>query len=506
MRTLKNFPYEHILIFGLARTGTAVAHLLLESGLQIRINDRSSKETKEVKALQQKGAEVILGSHPISVLDGIQLIIKNPGIPYEHEIIQIAIKRDIPIITDIELTNKMFNGSITGITGSNGKTTTTYLVEHMLKADHQHVQIAGNIGIPVCEVAPIIDEETKLILELSSFQLLGIQSFRPQISVLLNLYDAHLDYHQTVDNYQQAKFNLFKNQTADDYIVFNADDEEINEAVKWSKAQIIPFSTTEKQHDGAWLDQNKIYFKEEEIIEREKIVLVGEHQLENILAAISVAKLHKVSNEAIRKTLTTFSSVKHRLQFVKNINDRLFYNDSKATNTLAIKKIYFKEEEIIEREKIVLVGEHQLENILAAISVAKLHKVSNEAIRKTLTTFSSVKHRLQFVKNINDRLFYNDSKATNTLATKNALAAFSEPLILLAGGLDRGETLKDLEPYLTKVKHIVVFGENANKFVHLAKVNNIPVTKVNNVTEAVPKAYQISNRKDIILLSPASAS
>ncbi|HLS35869.1 MAG TPA: UDP-N-acetylmuramoyl-L-alanine--D-glutamate ligase [Bacillota bacterium] len=425
MRTLKNFPYEHILIFGLARTGTAVAHLLLESGLQIRINDRSSKETKEVKALQQKGAEVILGSHPISVLDGIQLIIKNPGIPYEHEIIQIAIKRDIPIITDIELTNKMFNGSITGITGSNGKTTTTYLVEHMLKADHQHVQIAGNIGIPVCEVAPIIDEETKLILELSSFQLLGIQSFRPQISVLLNLYDAHLDYHQTVDNYQQAKFNLFKNQTADDYIVFNADDEEINEAVKWSKAQIIPFSTTEKQPDGAWLDQNKIYFKEEEIIEREKIVLVGEHQLENILAAISVAKLHKVSNEAIRKTLTTFSSVKHRLQFVKNINDRLFYNDSKATNTLA---------------------------------------------------------------------------------TKNALSAFSEPLILLAGGLDRGETLKDLEPYLTKVKHIVVFGENANKFVDLAKVNNIPVTKVNNVTEAVPKAYQISNRKDIILLSPASAS
>src|SRR5690625_5754835 len=189
MRTLKNFPYEHILIFGLARTGTAVAHLLLESGLQIRINDRSSKETKEVKALQQKGVEVILGSHPISVLDGIQLIIKNPGIPYEHEIIQIAIKRDIPIITDIELTNKMFNGSITGITGSNGKTTTTYLVEHMLKADHQHVQIEGNIGIPVCEIAPIIDEKTKLILELSSFQLLGIQSFRPQISVLLNLYE-----------------------------------------------------------------------------------------------------------------------------------------------------------------------------------------------------------------------------------------------------------------------------------------------------------------------------
>lgn len=420
-----NFPYSKVLVLGLGRSGMAVANLLLTSGIEVTVNDRNEDKTEQIENLIRNGAEVILGSHPASILDGIQLIIKSPGIPYDHQLIKLALNMDLPIITDIELIQYVFSGPIIGITGSNGKTTTTRLVEEMFKADDIKCTVAGNIGIPVSEVAPTIPENRKLVLELSSFQLLGIETFKPHISVLLNIYDAHLDYHKTRENYEQAKFNIFKNQNNSDYLVYNLDDDTVREAVKQAESILVPFSQIECLEEGVW---------------------------------------------------------------VKN------------------RKIYFMKEEIIHQDKIVLAGDHHLENILAAIAVAKINGVSKEAIEKTLTSFRGVKHRLQFVDEIKKRRFYNDSKATNMLATIKALQAFDSPIILLAGGLDRGDDFKSLIPFLTNVKSMIVFGENAEKLIKIAKKCSLSVQRVRDVEEAAIVAYEKSVEGDTILLSPASAS
>lgn len=427
MKTLTDFPYSHVLVLGLARSGTAAVKLLLESNIKVRVNDYSTDEHAEViSELREMGADVIVGSHPLSVLDHIEIIVKNPGISYDNVVVDEAQRRDIPIITEIELAGQLVKGSIIGITGSNGKTTTTTLVTQMLEKSNQPVKVAGNIGTVATEVAQEIKEYEKLVLELSSFQLLGVQTFKPNIAVLLNVYEAHLDYHKTIENYQQAKFNLFMNQSADDYLVYNADDPIVTEAVIQANANLVPFSMTKKIANGAWIDDLAIYFKEEKIINKDEIVLVGDHNLENILAAISAAKLSGATNEGIQDVLTTFSGVKHRLQFVKKINDRLFYNDSKATNMLA---------------------------------------------------------------------------------TQKALASFNQPIILLAGGLDRGNDFMDLVPYLNHVKAMVVFGQTAKKLKELAKIADLEqVIEVADIDEAVQQASSISEVHDVILLSPACAS
>jgi len=427
LKTLEKFPFSHVLVLGLARSGTAAAKLLLASEIKVRVNDYSTNENDQiVTELKEMGAEVIVGSHPLSVLDHIELIVKNPGIPYDNIVIEEAQKRNIPIITEIELAGQLVSGQVIGITGSNGKTTTTTLVTQMLAQSNQPVKVAGNIGTVATEVVQEMREDEKLVLELSSFQLLGVQTFKPNIAVLLNVYEAHLDYHKTIENYQQAKFNLFMNQSEEDYLIYNADDHTLAEAIKRAKATLIPFSTTQKLPNGAWFDESALYFNKEKIINRDEIVLVGEHNLENILAAISVAKLSGATNEGIRDVLTTFTGVKHRLQFVKKIQDRLFYNDSKATNILA---------------------------------------------------------------------------------TQKALSAFNQPIILLAGGLDRGNEFTDLIPYLNHVKAMIVFGQTAEKLAQLGKNAGIEqVVTVDDIEAAVQKSAIISAAHDVILLSPACAS
>lgn len=422
-----NFPYQHILVLGLARSGTATAKVLLKNDKQVRVNDKNtSNEAEEVLLLRELGAEVIVGSHPLSVLNGIELIIKNPGIPYENPILEEASKRGIPIVTEIELAYKLVPGNLIGITGSNGKTTTTTLTTDMLRESNKPVKVAGNIGIVATEAAESLTKEETLVLELSSFQLQGTISFRPNIAVILNIFASHLDYHKSMDNYKQAKFNIFKNQTEDDYLIYNADDEAVVEEVKHTKARLIPFSTKEKLTSGAWVDETFIYFKNEKVIERKKVVLVGNHNLENILAAIAATKLTGATNAGIEKVLTTFQGVKHRLQFVGKINERLFYNDSKATNMLA---------------------------------------------------------------------------------TEKALRSFQQPVILLAGGLDRGDDLKDLLPYLENVKAIISFGETKEKFKELAEKAGIEYKQtVDTIQQAVETAYKQSDEHDVILLSPACAS
>lgn len=428
MRILTDFPYKHVLVLGLAKSGTAAAKLLLRSKVKVRVNDaKVDPEDPVVKELEMEGATVITGSHPISVLDSIDLIVKNPGIPYSNVILEEALKRNIPIVTEIELAARLTeNNELIGITGSNGKTTTTTLVHEMLKASNQPVKLAGNIGIVAADVAQNLEENDKLLLELSSFQLMGVEEFRPNIAALLNLYEAHIDYHGSYENYVKAKMNLFLKQTEADYLVYNADDPKVREVVKLAKAKLIPFSTHEKLSNGATIENGIIYFQGKEIIALKDVVLVGEHNYENILAAVAVSTLAGATKEGIRRVLTTFSGVKHRLQYVTTINGRKFYNDSKATNILA---------------------------------------------------------------------------------TQKALNSFQQPIILLAGGLDRGDEYDSLLPYVKHVKAMVLFGETAMKLAHFAKKAKIDeVHIVQNVEEAAKLAYEISTEGDVILLSPACAS
>ncbi|RKQ37399.1 UDP-N-acetylmuramoyl-L-alanine--D-glutamate ligase [Oceanobacillus halophilus] len=427
MRKLIDFPFSKVLVLGLAKSGTAAAKILLANGIAVKVNDMKLKEEDlEVKELQEMGAEVIVGSHPLSVLNGMKLIVKNPGIPYENPIIVEAEKRGIPVITEIEIAYRLAGDSIIGITGSNGKTTTTTLITEFLNESNKQAKVAGNIGIVATEVAQSLRENETMVLELSSFQLQGVETFRPRIAVLLNIFEAHIDYHKTFDNYKQAKFNIFKNQTSDDYLVYNAEDPTINAELGNVTANLVPFSVKRKMDQGAWLNEESIYFKDEKVIDLKDIVLVGEHNLENILAAIAATKLNGATNEGIKKVLSVFAGVKHRLQFIDNIQGRLFYNDSKATNILA---------------------------------------------------------------------------------TQKALSSFHTPVILLAGGLDRGNEFDDLAPYLKRVKAMVVFGETKHKLRQLGQNEGIEVIEtVENIEKAVERAFSISDEGDTILLSPACAS
>lgn len=429
MKKIKDYQHKKILVLGLAKSGVSAASLLHHLGAFVTVNDKEPLEKNpDAQGLLQDGIKVICGSHPIELLDeGFELIVKNPGIPYSNPLVSGAIQRGIPVITEVELAYKISEAEIVAITGTNGKTTTTTLIYEILKADERkNPLIAGNIGTVASSVAQKATEMNQMVIELSSFQLMGIQEFRPHIAIITNIYEAHLDYHGTREEYAKAKANITKNQTKNDFLIVNDDQSELKDLVSFSKAKIIPFSTTRYIENGCSLYDGEVVFLGESIISTSDIVLPGEHNLENILSAVAAVKLMGVSNEAIRKVLTTFKGVKHRTQFVMELEGRKFYNDSKATN------------------------------ILAATS---------------------------------------------------ALKAFQQPIILLAGGLDRGNGFAELVPYLKNVKALITFGQTAEKIEEAGRAAGIEsIKRVDNVEKAVPVAYELSSPGDVILLSPACAS
>ncbi|MGV3466942.1 MAG: UDP-N-acetylmuramoyl-L-alanine--D-glutamate ligase [Heyndrickxia sp.] len=429
MKNIKEYQHKKILVLGLAKSGVSAASLLHKLGAFVTVNDKEPLEKNpEAQGLLQEGIKVICGSHPIELLDeGFELIVKNPGIPYTNPLVSGALKRGISVITEVELAYKISEAELVAITGTNGKTTTTTLIYEMLKADERKAPlIAGNIGTVASEVAQNATENNQMVVELSSFQLMGIKEFKPHIAIITNIYEAHLDYHGTKEEYAKAKANITKNQTKNDYLIVNEDQSELMDLVSFSQARIIPFSTTRFIEDGCSLQD-------------EEIVFLGES--------------------------------------------------------------------IIRKSDIVLPGAHNLENILSAVAAAKLMGTNNEAIRKVLTTFKGVKHRTQFVMEIEGRKFYNDSKATNILAARSALNAFRQPIILLAGGLDRGNSFDELVPYLNNVKALITFGQTAGKIEEAGRAAGIEsITRVDNVEKAVPVAYELSSPGDVILLSAACAS
>ena len=431
MKTKSNYSNKKILVLGLAKSGFAVAKLLKKMGSDVTVVDSNPLEKNtEAQALIDAGFNVITGSNDASLIDdSFDYLVKNPGIFYSNDLVQQAEKLKIPVITEPEIAYSYSDATMVAVTGTNGKTTVTTLIQLMLKHSPKFKQsyYAGNIGIPISDVIQKATKDDVVVTELSSFQLQGTIDLHPHVAVLNNIYSTHLDFHKTRENYIKAKMHITKNQTQNDYFVINYNTEEWRNLAKQSQAQILPFSDNQELAQGAYVKDDVIYNQGEKIMDTKDIQIPGEHNVQNSLAAISVAKLFDVKNEDIIEVLSSFRGVKHRIQYVD--------------------------------------------------------------------TFGSHK-------------FYNDSKATNVEATIVALTAFKTPITLIAGGLDRGNGFDELIPSLKgKVNNLVVYGQTADKVIESAEKAGVGnIVKVNNLTEAVPEAYKQADENDVILLSPAAAS
>lgn len=256
MKDVEQFKGKRVLVVGLAKSGMAAASLLHRLGAEVVVNDsKSSEGNEEATELQAQGIEVIGGGHPADLLDrNFDFIVKNPGIPYSNPLIAKAVEQGMSIWTEVELTGLLSEAPIIAITGSNGKTTTTTLLYHMLNMGKKHPLIAGNIGTVSCTVAEKATANEIIVLEASSFQLAGTEKFTPHIAIFTNLYEAHLDYHGSMEEYLNAKLQVANNQKAEDYIIFNADQPLIKDGVKAFESQKVPFSVTGKTAEGISAD------------------------------------------------------------------------------------------------------------------------------------------------------------------------------------------------------------------------------------------------------------
>ncbi|MCF6514854.1 UDP-N-acetylmuramoyl-L-alanine--D-glutamate ligase [Lactobacillus sp. S2-2] len=333
---LEIYKNKKILVFGAGLSGVNAALFLQSNGAKVSLIDqKKANEINDYQRLIDNGIKVFTESDSADILENeYELIVKNPGIPYTAPIVKKAKEKNIPIITEVEIASEMNVGGLVGVTGSNGKTTTTTMIDEMLshKKDGKSFK-AGNIGISATQTAQNVSVNDILILELSSFMLLGITDLKPHVAVITNIFSNHLDYHLTRENYINAKMRITENQDENDYLVINFDEKEWENLSKKTKAQVVPFSRLKKTEKGAYQSDGKLYFKDEFIIDVRDIFVPGEQNVENALAAIATAKIYNINNEDIAKVLKTFSGVRHRVQYVlTDNNDISYYNDSKATD------------------------------------------------------------------------------------------------------------------------------------------------------------------------------
>ena len=418
------FKNKKIFVLGMGKSGCSVAKLLATDN-HVLITDVKCDDLNTVKELEQIGVNVIITKNQDEIFDdSYDYVVKNPGVRLDHPVVLEAQKLNIPIITELEVAYRYLpEVKIVGITGSNGKTTTTIIVYELLKAAGLPVHLAGNIGYPLCSQIDEIKPGDILVVEISSHQLVNLDTFKVDIAVLTNLFPVHLDFFGTYDKYKLNKLRVFNNQDSTSVAILNKGDEEVCELTKNLKAR-------------------KLYFSS------------------------------------------------------KGVADIFINKDA----------IVYKEEKVAELSDVRVKGVHNYENIMAAILVAKEFNVSNEIIKEVLNNFAGVEHRIEFVRKLNGREFYNDSKATNVDSTITALKSFSNDVVLILGGLDRGHSFEPLLPYLNHVKHIVCYGETKERIKKFALDNNIDVTVMDNLEEATKAAYNISLEGDTILLSPACAS
>ncbi len=428
----KDTNTKKLVILGAGESGVGTALLGKAKGYEVFVSDFG--EIKQQYALQLEEAEISFesGKHTEEEILSATVVVKSPGIPDKAVIVQKLLGQGVPVISEIEFAAEYTDATIVGITGSNGKTTTTLLTGHLLQSEIEKVGVAGNIGDSFAK--SILEQEcSHYVLELSSFQLDGIKSFAPHIAVLLNITPDHLDrYEYKFENYVASKFRITMNQSEEDYFIYDADDKTITTYLENNNtnAQGIPFSITRELERGVCLRKGTIIMK---------------------------------------------------------LNDN--------------------EEELGNISDISISGKHNTKNAMAAATIAKLVGIRKQTIRESLSTFKNASHRLEDVLKIKNVNYINDSKATNVNATYYALEAVKKPIVWIVGGVDKGNDYSELLGLVNeKVKAVICLGVDNSKIIEAFQGSVEEIRESQSMKDAVRMAYNISEKGDVVLLSPCCAS
>ncbi|WP_337098620.1 UDP-N-acetylmuramoyl-L-alanine--D-glutamate ligase [Paenibacillus sp. YIM B09110] len=452
---------KRVVVLGLARSGVSVAKVFHSLGAEVVVNDMKKRELcPEADELAALGISVLCGYHPSDLVTAeTALLVKNPGIPYTAAPVQQALEHNVEIITEVEAAYWLSPAPIIGITGSNGKTTTTTWLGELLTAAGLSPIIAGNIGRPLCEAALEASPEHWLVAELSSFQLKGTIAFRPRIGLLLNLAETHLDYHGGMDDYIASKAKLFANQTADDVAVLNWDDPICRRISEGLTAKLLPFSLYERLETGVYVEPP--FSREEE------------------KAA--------ASSEAVAR--------------------KIVYRSGLTADNDAIV--------VVPVDELGIPGRHNVANALAAVAASIAAGAEIKRLVEPLQQFRAVEHRLEYVREAGGVKYYNDSKATNPASTMMAIGSLPGKIVLIAGGLDRGSDYMELLPiFRDRLKGLVALGETRGKLARVAELAGLGSVEIAEPVEdaeqtlrlAVKQAAALAEPGDIVLLSPACAS
>jgi len=425
-----NVKNKNVLVVGLARSGVSAANLLYKLGANVTGTDEKGEDalSDNVKKLE-KGISLKLNGHDSVNINGIDLTIISPGVPWDSPFLNKIREKGIRIMSEVEFAFQQLQAPFIAITGTNGKTTTTTLTGEILKRGGKKVFVGGNIGNPLCEEVLNGGKSELVLSEISTFQMEGSETFKPYISAILNITPDHLDRHESMDEYIELKKRVFINQDENDYMILNLDDEITAGFSTEVRGKKVFFSRLKEVENGAFVREDKIIFK----------------------------------------------------------------NDG-------------REETVCSLKDLKLIGVHNIENTLASVAISGICGISGKIMRDVISEFKGIKHRMELVREIRGIRFINDSKGTNVGATVKSLQSFNEPIILIAGGKDKGSDYLPLKGLIEeRVKFLILIGDAKKK---IAKSLNGFKNKIeaDTLENAVKEGYKRAKNGDIVLLSPACAS
>lgn len=426
--------FKNALVAGTGKSGISAAKLLIAHGVKVTLFDENEKRDKNdlmEKLSRSELVTILLGKLTDEVLKQTDIMVISPGIPVDSAFVEEVKKAGIPVWSEIELAYYFGKGKIAAITGTNGKTTTTALVGEIVKAWNPKTIVVGNIGIPYTELCDTTDDDSATVAEISSFQLETIVDFHPNVSAVLNLTPDHLNRHYTFENYGNVKKSITKNQTEEDVVVLNYDDEHTRAMAEGIRPRVVYFSRLEKPAGGVYVEDGHI-----------KIEANGE-----------------------------------------------------KIDVLALKDL-------------ILLGAHNVENVLAAVGISYYMGVPVNIIRDVAVSFKAVEHRIEYVKTVAGVDYYNDSKGTNPDAAIKGIQAMNRPTLLIGGGYDKESSYDEwIESFDGKVRYLVLIGQTKEKIKAAAeRLGFTDIILCEDLKEAVQICAEKANPGDAVFLSPACAS